>query len=91
MAAERSNLPEEEPREDEEAMLDPTEAEEVIEDDGDVAMDSEEDDEGYEEIIQLQNDSAAYFDGHKDSIFCIAQHRDFDECRHVSACEWSSD
>jgi ribosome assembly protein SQT1 len=72
--AERSNHPEEEPREDEEAMLDPAEAEEVIEDDGDIAMDSDEEGEGYEEIIQLHNDSVAHFDGHKDSIFCIAQH-----------------
>jgi ribosome assembly protein SQT1 len=38
--------------------------------DGDVAMGS--DDEG-EEIL-LQNDSIAYFDGHKDSVFAIAQH-----------------
>src|ERR1700753_322435 len=73
MAAERSTPPEEEPREDEEAMLDPAGADEVIEDDGDIAMDSDEE-EGYEEIIHLQNDSAAFFDGHKDSIFCIAQH-----------------
>jgi ribosome assembly protein SQT1 len=73
MAAERSSPPEDEPREDEEAMLDPAEADEVIEDDGDIAMDSDEE-EGYEEIIHLQNDSAAFFDRHKDSIFCIAQH-----------------
>lgn len=52
-------------------MLDPAEAEEEIEDDGDVAMDS--DDEDMQEIL-LQNDSAAHFDAHKDSIFCIAQH-----------------
>jgi len=58
--------------EDEAAMLDPAEAEEEIEDDGDVAMDS--DDEGAEEVIALQNDSSAHFDAHKDSIFCIAQH-----------------
>ncbi|KAK3311614.1 WD40-repeat-containing domain protein [Chaetomium strumarium] len=38
--------------------------------DGDVPMAS--DDEG-EEIL-LQNDSIAYFDGHKDSVFAIAQH-----------------
>ncbi|EGS22620.1 uncharacterized protein CTHT_0010920 [Thermochaetoides thermophila DSM 1495] len=39
--------------------------------DGDVAMGS--DDEGPEEIA-LENDSIAYFDGHKDSVFAIAQH-----------------
>jgi ribosome assembly protein SQT1 len=36
-------------------------------------MDSGEDDQMDEEI-QLQNDSAAHFDHHKSSIFCIAQH-----------------
>ncbi|TID23730.1 Serine/threonine-protein kinase [Venturia nashicola] len=56
---------------DEAVMLDPNEAEEEIEDDGDVAMDS--DDEDMQEIL-LQNDSSAHFDAHKDSIFCIAQH-----------------
>lgn len=58
--------------EEEQAMLDPDEAGEEIVDDGDVAMDSDED-EGQEEI-QLQNDSVAHFDLHTDSIFCIAQH-----------------
>ncbi|KAF2398043.1 WD40 repeat-like protein [Trichodelitschia bisporula] len=56
--------------EEEDAMLDPEEAEEEIEDDGDIAMDSGDEDE----VIPLQNDSAAHFDGHTDSIFCIAQH-----------------
>jgi len=59
-------------------MLDPNEAAEVIEDDGDAAMDSDDgEDQGEDQImeeIQLQNDSAAHFDAHKDSIFCIAQH-----------------
>lgn len=60
-------------------MLDADEAEEEIVDDGDVPMDSDDEaDEGAgEEIqmqIQLQNDSAAHFDKHTDSIFCIAQH-----------------
>jgi WD40 repeat protein len=64
--------------EEEAAMLDPNEAGEEIIDDGDAAMDSgDENEDGDDEImqeLQLQNDSAAYFDQHKDSIFCIAQH-----------------
>lgn len=62
--------------EDDAAMLDPNDAEEIIQDDGDAAMDSG-DEEGEDQIIeeiQLQNDSVAHFDHHKDSIFCIAQH-----------------
>ncbi|KAJ9155692.1 WD40-repeat-containing domain protein [Pleurostoma richardsiae] len=57
-------------------MLDEDEAQEVVEDlEGDVAMDSggEEDGDDHEEII-LQNDSIAYFDEHKDSVFAIVQH-----------------
>ncbi|KAF2822939.1 acetyl-CoA synthetase-like protein [Ophiobolus disseminans] len=60
---------------DEDNTLDADEADEVIEDDGDVPMDS--DDEGDENMqveIEIQNDSIAHFDEHKDSIFCIAQH-----------------
>lgn len=54
-------------------LLDADDAAEEIEDeDPDHPMD-EDDDEGEDEI-QLQNDSAAHFDTHKDSIFCIAQH-----------------
>ena len=53
-----------------EDLLDADEAAEEIPEDGDHPMD--EDDE--EEEIQLQNDSAGYFDTHADSIFCIAQH-----------------
>jgi ribosome assembly protein SQT1 len=71
MASQHSNHPEDEQL-DEEAMLDPEEADEVVEDDEDVPMDS--DDDGEYAAIQLQNDSAAYFDAHKDSIYCIAQH-----------------
>ncbi|KAF2430948.1 WD40 repeat-like protein [Tothia fuscella] len=56
--------------EDEDAMLDPTEAEEEIEGDEDVEMGSDGEEE---QVIALQNDSSAHFDGHKDSIFCIAQ------------------
>ncbi|KAK1917944.1 hypothetical protein P3342_000662 [Pyrenophora teres f. teres] len=58
--------------------LDAEEADEIVEDDGDVPMDSDEEgDEGGQEMemeINLQNDSVAHFDEHKDSIFCIAQH-----------------
>ncbi|KAI0172609.1 WD40 repeat-like protein [Hypoxylon sp. FL1284] len=58
--------------EDAPEMLDADDALEEVEDgEGDIAMDS--DDEGAEEII-LQNDSIAYFDSHKDSVFAIAQH-----------------
>lgn len=63
----------------EDEMLDANEADEEIEDDGDVPMDSdgEGDDGADREVqmeIQLQNDSIAHFDAHTDSIFCIAQH-----------------
>ncbi|KAK4216794.1 WD40-repeat-containing domain protein [Rhypophila decipiens] len=54
-------------------------AAEILEDaqvdsDGDVAMDSDDDDQQETEEIHLQNDSIAYFDSHKHSIFAIAQH-----------------
>jgi ribosome assembly protein SQT1 len=67
--------PRDEHSDEEAAMLDTEEAAEEIIDDGDAVMDS--DDEGDDllmEEIQLQNDSVAHFDAHKDSIFCIAQH-----------------
>lgn len=68
------NVHEEVPGEEEDdVMLDPDEAEEVVEEEEDAAMDSGDEDEALEEI-QLQNDSVAHFDHHKDSIFCIAQH-----------------
>ncbi|KAH8879348.1 WD40 repeat-like protein [Thozetella sp. PMI_491] len=58
-------------------LLDEDDADEVIDEEGDVAMDSDEEagagDDDREEI-QLVNDSIAYFDLHKDSIFAIAQH-----------------
>ncbi|KAF2440168.1 acetyl-CoA synthetase-like protein [Karstenula rhodostoma CBS 690.94] len=78
MAIPDSNAPhhEDEDIHEENEMLDADEADEEILDDGDVPMDS--DDEGAGEEIQmtinLQNDSAAHFDKHTDSIFCIAQH-----------------
>ncbi|KAG9228505.1 hypothetical protein BJ875DRAFT_508466 [Amylocarpus encephaloides] len=69
--------------ENESDMLDPNEAaEEIANDDGDVAMDSGSDHgggdgDGEEQIMEeltLHNDSSAHFDKHKDSIFAIAQH-----------------
>lgn len=52
-------------------LLDADDALEEIEDaEGDIAMDSDEE----PEEISLQNDSIAYFDAHKDSVFAIAQH-----------------
>lgn len=72
--------PEDEEREEDDAMLDPDEAEETIEQGDDAAMDSGDEDEDGDgdnsmvEEIQLQNDSSAHFDHHSDSIFCIAQH-----------------
>ncbi|KAI4592112.1 hypothetical protein KJ359_011904 [Pestalotiopsis sp. 9143b] len=60
--------------EDAPEMLDVDDALEEIEDaEGDIAMDSDGEPEEIEEII-LQNDSIAYFDLHKDSVFAIAQH-----------------
>ncbi|GIZ45628.1 hypothetical protein CKM354_000878600 [Cercospora kikuchii] len=70
-------MAEQNPHEEDAAMLDPNEAEEIVEDDGDAAMDSGDEDDGQGEVqqtIQLQNDSVAHFDGHKDSVYCIAQH-----------------
>ncbi|KAI9894739.1 MAG: hypothetical protein M1814_002096 [Vezdaea aestivalis] len=62
----------------EEEMFDPSEAAEVIEDNEDTAMDSGSDDgdadADMQQEYQLQNDSAAHFDKHKDSLFSIAQH-----------------
>jgi ribosome assembly protein SQT1 len=56
----------------EDDILNQEDAEEEIADDGDHPMDEDEDDN--DEEIQFQNDSAAHFDTHTDSIFCIAQH-----------------
>ena len=63
-----------EPSEDDGALLDATEAAEEIPDDPDQPMDSDPEDEGAETEIELQNDSSAHFDLHTDSIFAIAQH-----------------
>ncbi|TRX93968.1 hypothetical protein FHL15_005046 [Xylaria flabelliformis] len=65
------SAPHEDDVDDAPEMLDVEDALEEIEDlEGDVAMDSDE--EPVE--ISIQNDSIAYFDGHKDSVFAIAQH-----------------
>ena len=68
MASHERDPPQDEDLQDED-LLDIDEAEEEIDEDGDRPMDDDEDEE-----IELQNDSAAYFDAHNDSIFCIAQH-----------------
>jgi ribosome assembly protein SQT1 len=67
-----------EPHEDPDHIED-EEADEIIEggDEEDIVMDSGDEDDGmgeFETSIALQNDSSAHFDGHSDSIFCIAQH-----------------
>lgn len=71
-----NQTPPQRPDEQEEVdMLDPDEAEEILPDDQDAPMES--DDEGDDaplQEIQLENDSVAHFDAHKDSIFCIVQH-----------------
>ncbi|KAL8716394.1 MAG: hypothetical protein Q9220_000301 [cf. Caloplaca sp. 1 TL-2023] len=62
---------------DDEALLDSSEAAEILPEDIDHPMDSGdegEENEGAQEEIQLQNDSIAHFDLHSDSIFCIAKH-----------------
>ena len=71
--------PEQGPQEEDEDLLDEAEAaEEVLpNEDEDHPMDSDPEDgadENPEMEIQLQNDSVAHFDAHKDSIFCIARH-----------------
>ncbi|KAB5528932.1 WD40-repeat-containing domain protein [Coniochaeta sp. 2T2.1] len=77
------NPPHDEHDDDAPEMINEDEIAEVAEEDeGDVAMDSDSDDgddhnmgEGQDqEEINLQNDSIAYFDSHKDSVFAIAQH-----------------
>ena len=68
-----SNL---EDHEDEDAMLEAGEAEEEITMDNDQPMDSdpEDDDNAIDTEIELQNDSIAHFDVHKDSLFSITSH-----------------
>lgn len=72
-----SNNPHHDPAmdDDEQDVVDMDEVAEEIaaeNEDGDVDMSDPDDDE--HEEIQLVNDSVAYFDSHKDSIFAIAQH-----------------
>lgn len=70
------------PEDDDDGLIDLADAGEEIPDDPDHIMDEgaeggeeeEEEDDDPDEEIQLQNDSIAHFDHHKDSIFCIAQH-----------------
>ncbi|KAL8809179.1 MAG: hypothetical protein Q9200_003640, partial [Gallowayella weberi] len=62
---------------DDEALLDASEAAEVVPDDPDHPMESDEEGgeaETAQEEIQLHNDSIAHFDLHSDSIYCIANH-----------------
>lgn len=64
---------------DDDGLIDLADAGEEIPDDPDHIMDEggegvEDGEDDPDEEIQLQNDSIAHFDHHKDSIFCIAQH-----------------
>ncbi|KAL8743492.1 MAG: hypothetical protein Q9190_004161, partial [Brigantiaea leucoxantha] len=69
---------------DDSALLDSSEAAEVVPDDdnpdhpmdsdGDGDEDGDEDGAAQGEEIQLENNSIGHFDHHQDSIFCIAQH-----------------
>ncbi|KAJ5689003.1 hypothetical protein N7462_003395 [Penicillium macrosclerotiorum] len=63
---------------DEDVYVGADEAEEVFNRDDDHPMESDDEEDqhmtGYEEQITFQNDSAAHFDSHNDSVFCIAQH-----------------
>ncbi|KAI4233239.1 MAG: hypothetical protein LQ349_004539, partial [Xanthoria aureola] len=62
---------------DDNALLDYSDAAEIVPDDPDHPMDMDNEDEqadDAEQEIQLHNDSRAYFDLHSDSIFCIANH-----------------
>lgn len=72
----RDQVPDHDPNVEgsDEDMLAEDDAAEEIEGDEDHPMDDEDDLGDAEEEIQLQNDSAAHFDTHTDSIFCIAQH-----------------
>ena len=74
MSSSQSPHEADEPLEDDTALLDASEAAEEIPDDADHPMDSDPEDEGDEHEIQLQNDSLAHFDLHRDSIFAVAQH-----------------
>ena len=60
---------------DDDGLIDLADAGEEILDDPDHIMNEggEDEEDDPDEEIQLQNDSIAHFDHHKDSIFCIAQ------------------
>src|ERR1700728_4637947 len=63
--------------ENEEDYLQADDAEEVFErgEDDEMEMDGDYDDNmTIEDEITFQNDSAAHFDSHTDSVFCVAQH-----------------
>ena len=63
------------PEDAEEDLLDADDAAEEVPLDDDRPLDDEDDlEDDLHEEIQVQNDSAAHFDSHTDSIFCIAQH-----------------
>ncbi|KEQ78033.1 WD40 repeat-like protein [Aureobasidium namibiae CBS 147.97] len=66
---EEDNVPE-----DDDEMFNPEDMEEEFEGEGEDMPMSDDEEGGAMEEIMLQNDSIAHFDGHKDSIFCIAQH-----------------
>lgn len=74
MEPSRSTQEDQEPLEDDAALLDETEAAEEVPNDPDQPMDSDPEEDGAEAEIELQNDSSAHFDLHTDSIFTIAQH-----------------
>lgn len=65
-------------RDAQDAYIEADEAEEIFNRDEDQPMDSGDEDEDqpmtFDEELTFQNDSAAHFDMHNDSIFCIAQH-----------------
>lgn len=68
-----SHNPDKDPEHSDDEVLNQDEVDEEIQvDDDDMVMDSDGDDDD-EELI-LHNDSIAYFDKHKDSVFAIAQH-----------------
>ncbi|KAL8795475.1 MAG: hypothetical protein Q9195_002064 [Heterodermia aff. obscurata] len=82
MASSKTPFSPDEAPDDDDALLDEAEAAEEVALDPDHPMDSDDpsdtDDanphDQEEQEIQLQNDSLAHFDAHKDSVFCIAQH-----------------
>ncbi|SPO00233.1 related to SQT1 Suppresses dominant-negative mutants of the ribosomal protein QSR1 [Cephalotrichum gorgonifer] len=83
------------PHDDQDELAADDALEEIIINDEDTPMDSDSDgddgDAGIEEEILLQNDSVAYFDGHKDSVFAIAQHPLFAPLVATGGSEGESD